>query len=211
MAPGSCREGVYLRAGKRQDWSPLQELPPAMTDGVAGALPPPPTRDESGAKEYGAAINRQTSGWHLQPKPKNLWSSDSSTGDGEKALSRHGSSRGGWNQHAWFHKYGFVFLFFFTNKWLNFFGVQLSMCNQGCWWQTAIGHMGKLCTYIKFTYLYPQLKLHKNMFCTFINTNKALGRKGEVQDCKRKTYILTFVWAAFFAFLQQMETQSSQS
>ena len=53
----------------------LQELPPAMADvpmPKAKALPPPPTRDESGAKAYAAAINRQTSGWHLQPKPKSL-------------------------------------------------------------------------------------------------------------------------------------------
>ena len=52
-----------------------------------------------------------------------------------------------------------LFLVFLTHKWLNFLGL-LSMCNQGCWSQTALAHMGTLCVY---TYIYI------GMFCTYIH------------------------------------------
>ena len=52
-----------------------------------------------------------------------------------------------------------LLLVFLTHTWLNFLG-RLSMCNQGCWSQTALAHMGTLCVY---TYIYI------GMFCTYIH------------------------------------------
>ena len=51
------------------------------------------------------------------------------------------------------------FWYFWTQTWLNFLGL-LPMCNQGCWSQTALAHMGTLCVY---TYIYI------GMFCTYIH------------------------------------------